>query len=112
MTASTAHGSATEPNPIVTALRLADLPLVGDCVTELADHELKVLAAILDNVVVRLRAEQDARRRGRSVHGPARLGARTSCVFCRGVYVVNVVPGHLLLNHGRELRRWWTIQAV
>ncbi|MFD6073253.1 hypothetical protein [Amycolatopsis lurida] len=101
-----------EPNPIMTALRLADLPLIEDCVTGLADHELKVLAAILDNVVVRVRAEQDARRRGRSVHGIARLGARTSCVFCRGVYVVDVVPGHLLLNHGQELRRWWTVQAV
>ncbi|GAA1961705.1 hypothetical protein [Amycolatopsis minnesotensis] len=90
---------------------MAELVALEDSVAELPDDELRELAAIVDNLLVRVHTEQAARRRGRSPRGQVeqvafRLGARASCVFCRRVYVAELVPEHLLLDHYDDLRAW------
>lgn len=90
---------------------MAELVALEDCVTELPDDELRALAAIVDNLLVRVHTEQAARRRGRSPRRPvdqvtARLGVRASCVFCRRVYVAELIAEHLLLDHYDDLRTW------
>ncbi len=85
----------------------ADVAALEDVVTELPDDELRDLAAALDNLGVRVRAEQDARRRGRATPRTSE-GFRTaaSCTFCRRTYLADLITTHLLMDHTRDLQAW------
>ncbi|WP_370943977.1 hypothetical protein AB5J62_33390 [Amycolatopsis sp. cg5] len=93
------------------ASTVAGLAVLESCVTELPDDELRELADIVENLSIRVRTEIAARRRGRTPRRPSpavvtRLRSRASCVFCRRVYVADLIAEHLLLDHHDDLRAW------
>ncbi|WP_103344042.1 hypothetical protein [Amycolatopsis sp. CA-126428] len=85
----------------------AEVGALEDGVTELPDDELRDLAAALDNLGVRVRAELDARRRGRATaRTPDGVRTAASCTFCRRVYLADLISTHLLMDHTRDLQAW------
>lgn len=92
--------------------RIAELAALEAAVGDLPDPDLRELAALVNNLTVRVRVELAARRRGRAA--PLRLSpavvarVRTcaSCVFCRHVYFANLITEHLLIEHRQELEQW------
>ncbi|OXM69607.1 hypothetical protein [Amycolatopsis vastitatis] len=85
----------------------ANVTALEDGVTELPDDQLRDLAAALDNLAARVRAERDARWRGRATpRPPSEFRTAASCTFCRRVYLADLISVHLVMDHKRDLQTW------
>ena len=112
------HPALRGETPAVNAPQVAELAAIEDVVGELPDPGLRELATLVSNLTVRVQTELAARRRGRT--GPLHLSpavvvrfrARVSCVFCRHVYLADLIPDHVLTEHRQELEQWRARRVV